>query len=298
MKSMTGFGRGISENAYGSVTTEIKSVNSRYIEINIRGDHLSGAYEDMIRKLIRERITRGKLNVTLSFSSGKEDIKEKVSINQKLLDQYIEALENVQKEYLPKGKKRKIKIADLLAMPEPWITVKKSDIPEEVFLQLVHDSAASAIDRLLIMREKEGLHLREDLLHRLSFLQEKLAFIISRQDREAKEFENRLRSRIQKYLEDSGLEIDEGRIAEEVALFAEKADFTEETVRFASHLKQFGLILNEPGAIGRRLDFLLQEMNREINTTASKASDTEVIDCVIIIKTELEKIREQVQNIE
>ena len=287
MKSMTGFGRGISENAYGSVTTEIKSVNSRYIEINIRGDHLSGAYEDMIRKLIRERITRGKLNVTLSFSSGKEDIKEKVSINQKLLDQYIEALENVQKEYLPKGKKRKIKIADLLAMPEPWITVEKSDIPEEVFLQLVHDSAASAIDRLLIMREKEGLHLREDLLHRLSFLQEKLAFIISRQDREAKEFENRLRSRIQKYLEDSGLEIDEGRIAEEVALFAEKADFTEETVRFASHLKQFGLIMNEPG-----------EMNREINTTASKASDTEVIDCVIIIKTELEKIREQVQNIE
>ena len=101
---MTGFGRGISENAYGSVTTEIKSVNSRYIEINIRGDHLSGAYEDMIRKLIRERITRGKLNVTLSFSSGKGDIKEKVSINQKLLDQYIEALENVQKEYLPKGK--------------------------------------------------------------------------------------------------------------------------------------------------------------------------------------------------
>lgn len=296
MESMTGFGRGISENANGIVTAEIKSVNSRYTEINIRSDHSFGVFEEMIRKLIKEKISRGKLNITLSFALHQGRAAEKVNVNQSLLDEYVRALKTVQKTGLVK--KEKIRISDLLAMPAPWITVEENSMSEEELQQLVHDSIVQAIGQLLVMRAKEGNHLKQDLLRRLGFLQEKLAFIISRQDAAAGQYESRLRSRIQKYLADSGFKADEGRILEEVAAFAEKADYTEEAVRFASHLKQFALIMEESGPVGRRLDFLLQEMNREVNTTASKACDTEVIDCVIIMKTELEKIREQVQNIE
>ena len=148
------------------------------------------------------------------------------------------------------------------------------------------------------MRQREGHNLKVDLKQRLAFLREKLAFLLSRQDLAAKAYEERLRQRMEKILEQMNFEVDEGRILEEVALFSEKTDYTEEVVRFASHLDQFDAMLESEEPIGRKLDFLLQEINREASTTASKASDAEVIDTVIQIKTELEKIREQVQNIE
>ena len=148
------------------------------------------------------------------------------------------------------------------------------------------------------MREREGNNLKVDLKKRLAFLREKLAFLISRQDLETKAYEERLRLRMTKILGAMGVELDETRLLEEVAIYSEKTDYTEEVVRFGSHLDQFEQMLDSSEPVGRKLDFLLQEINREVNTTASKASDTEVIDCVITIKTELEKIREQVQNIE
>ena len=155
-----------------------------------------------------------------------------------------------------------------------------------------------ALVSLIEMRQREGHNLKVDLKQRLAFLREKLAFLLSRQDLAAKAYEERLRQRMEKILEQMNFEVDEGRILEEVALFSEKTDYTEEVVRFASHLDQFDTMLESEEPIGRKLDFLLQEINREANTTASKASDAEVIDTVIQIKTELEKIREQVQNIE
>lgn len=155
-----------------------------------------------------------------------------------------------------------------------------------------------AIEGLLTMRRTEGENLKKDLEKRLSFLEEKRQFLLSKQDVAVKEYEERLKARIDKALEGRDAETDEDRVLQEVAIYSEKVDYTEEVVRLGSHLSQFRQILDSDGPIGRKLDFLLQEINREVNTTASKASDTEVVDCVIIIKTELEKLREQVQNIE
>ncbi len=296
MHSMTGFGRGTGEGAIGTVTAEIKAVNSRFLEINIRSDHFSGALEEAARQLLKQSITRGKLNVFLSFTPAQAGNTTKVSINEGLLAAYLDALEKVQD--LKHVKKGKISVSDLLAMPETFLTVTKEDISDEDMMPLVQGAVEKAIASLLDMRAREGENLKTDLLSRLTFLRTQLTFLISKQDAAAKEYEERLRQRMEKLLETMGVEIDEGRILEEVAIYSEKTDYTEEVVRFASHLDQFEHMLQSEEPVGRKLDFLLQEINREANTTASKASDREVIDTVIVIKTELEKIREQIQNIE
>ena len=295
MNSMTGFGKGSGEGAVGTVNAEIKAVNSRFLEINIRSDHFSGVLEEAARQAIKESVHRGKLNVSLSFTPAAGGEAVEVSLNEPLLDAYISALSTV-------GKRKKVKgrtgISDLLSLPESFLSVQKENISDEDMLPLVREAVTEAIGSLSAMREREGNNLKVDLKKRLAFLREKLAFLISRQDLETKAYEERLRLRMTKLLGTMGVELDETRLLEEVAIYSEKTDYTEEVVRFGSHLDQFEQMLDSSEPVGRKLDFLLQEINREVNTTASKASDTEVIDCVITIKTELEKIREQVQNIE
>lgn len=295
MNSMTGFGKGSGEGAVGTVNAEIKAVNSRFLEINIRSDHFSGVLEEAARQAIKESVHRGKLNVSLSFTPAAVGVAVEVSLNEPLLDAYISALSTVGRRKKVKGR---IGISDLLSMPESFLSVQKKNISDEDMLPLVREAVTEAIGSLSAMREREGNNLKVDLKKRLAFLREKLAFLISRQDLETKAYEERLRLRMTKLLGTMGVELDETRLLEEVAIYSEKTDYTEEVVRFGSHLDQFEQILDSSEPVGRKLDFLLQEINREVNTTASKASDTEVIDCVITIKTELEKIREQVQNIE
>ncbi len=295
MNSMTGFGKGSGEGAVGTVNAEIKAVNSRFLEINIRSDHFSGVLEEAARQAIKESVHRGKLNVSLSFTPAAGGEAVEVSLNEPLLDAYISALSTVGKRKKVKGR---IGIFDLLSLPESFLSVQKKNISDEDMLPLVREAVTEAIGSLSAMREREGNNLKVDLKKRLAFLREKLAFLISRQDLETKAYEERLRLRMTKLLGTMGVELDETRLLEEVAIYSEKTDYTEEVVRFGSHLDQFEQMLDSSEPVGRKLDFLLQEINREVNTTASKASDTEVIDCVITIKTELEKIREQVQNIE
>ena len=295
MNSMTGFGKGSGEGAVGTVNAEIKAVNSRFLEINIRSDHFSGVLEEAARQAIKESVHRGKLNVSLSFTPAAGGEAVEVSLNEPLLDAYISALSTVGKRKKVKGR---IGISDLLSLPESFLSVQKKNISDEDMLPLVREAVTEAIGSLSAMREREGNNLKVDLKKRLAFLREKLAFLISRQDLETKAYEERLRLRMTKLLGTMGVELDETRLLEEVAIYSEKTDYTEEVVRFGSHLDQFEQMLDSSEPVGRKLDFLLQEINREVNTTASKASDTEVIDCVITIKTELEKIREQVQNIE
>ena len=295
MNSMTGFGKGSGEGAVGTVNAEIKAVNSRFLEINIRSDHFSGVLEEAARQAIKESVHRGKLNVSLSFTPAAGGEAVEVSLNEPLLDAYISALSTVGKRKKVKGR---IGISDLLSLPESFLSVQKKNISDEDMLPLVREAVTEAIGSLSAMREREGNNLKVDLKKRLTFLREKLAFLISRQDLETKAYEERLRLRMTKLLGTMGVELDETRLLEEVAIYSEKTDYTEEVVRFGSHLDQFEQMLDSSEPVGRKLDFLLQEINREVNTTASKASDTEVIDCVITIKTELEKIREQVQNIE
>ncbi len=296
MRSMTGFGRGVGEGANGSVTAEIKAVNSRFLEINIRSDHFSGALEEAARQAVKNSLSRGKLNIFLSFRPSSAGNATKVTVDEGLVNAYLDALTKVQG--MRHVKKGKVSVADLLALPEPFLQVTKEDLSDEDMLPLVKAAMEMAISSLIAMREKEGENLKNDLLQRLTFLRQNLTFLISKQDVAAQEYEERLRQRMEKLISTMGVEIDEGRLLEEVAIYSEKTDYTEEVVRFASHLEQFEEMLADSEPVGRKLDFLLQEINREANTTASKASDREVIDTVITIKTELEKIREQIQNIE
>ena len=296
MRSMTGFGRGVGEGAIGTVTAEIKAVNSRFLEINIRSDHFSGTLEEAARQAVKNSISRGKLNIFLSFKPSSAGNATKVTVNEGLVNAYLDALTKVQA--MRHVKKGKVSVADLLALPEPFLQVTKEDLSDEDMLPLVTAAMEMAISSLIAMREKEGENLKNDLLQRLTFLRQNLTFLISKQDVAAQEYEERLRQRMEKLISTMGVEIDEGRLLEEVAIYSEKTDYTEEVVRFASHLEQFEEMLAGSEPVGRKLDFLLQEINREANTTASKASDREVIDTVITIKTELEKIREQIQNIE
>ncbi len=296
MRSMTGFGRGTGEGAIGTVTAEIKAVNSRFLEINIRSDHFSGALEEAARQAVKNSLSRGKLNIFLSFRPSSAGNATKVTVDEGLVNAYLDALTKVQG--MRHVKKGKVSVADLLALPEPFLQVTKEDLSDEDMLPLVKAAMEMAISSLIAMREKEGENLKNDLLQRLTFLRQNLTFLISKQDVAAQEYEERLRQRMEKLISTMGVEIDEGRLLEEVAIYSEKTDYTEEVVRFASHLEQFEEMLADSEPVGRKLDFLLQEINREANTTASKASDREVIDTVITIKTELEKIREQIQNIE
>lgn len=193
---------------------------------------------------------------------------------------------------------RKPSVSDLLLLPTPFLHVAIESITDEELISLARKAVSAALAGVNEMRRREGENLAADLNKRIDLLKEKLLYLKSKQNIIVEDYEKRLRSRMIKLLEDSGSAWDETRLLQEVAVYSEKTDYTEELTRFESHLNQFAAALNSMEPIGRKLDFLLQEINREINTTASKANDISVIDCVIIIKTELEKIREQVQNIE
>jgi len=217
-------------------------------------------------------------------------------VDEDLLKAYLEAVGPVRK--MAGVDKNKPTVADLLNLPAPWLKVEKEEISEEELLPVVKEAVNAALAGMGEMRLREGANLAEDLKKRIAFLREKLSFLKQNQDRVAADYAARLRQRIQKVMNDVNFKTDEGRILQEIAIYSEKTDFTEETVRFGSHLDQFEAALASDKPIGRKLDFLLQELNREINTTASKANDIDIVDCVIMVKTELEKIREQVQNIE
>lgn len=294
--SMTGYGRSCVSDAAGTVTLEIKTVNSRFLEINIRSEGVSPAMEELVRNCVKARIVRGKTSVFLKFSTADAGASVRAELNEPLLKAQVEALR--QAGELPGIKKGKLTAADLLALPVSWICVTCDPVSDEVLEPLVRKAADEALAGLMAMREREGRNLAEDLQSRMTFLKEQLQFLKEKQPDIIQQYENRLRTRLQSLLDTMNIQTDEGRILEEVAVYAEKTDFTEEMVRFGSHLDQFCTALQTEGSIGRKLDFLLQELNREINTTASKANELEVVDCVIRIKTELEKVREQVQNIE
>lgn len=193
---------------------------------------------------------------------------------------------------------RKPSVSDLLSLPTPFLHVAIESITDEELISLAREAVFAALAGVNEMRRREGENLAADLNKRIDLLREKLLYLKSKQNIIVEDYEKRFRSRMIKLLEDSGNAWDETRLLQEVAVYSEKTDYTEELTRFESHLNQFAAALDSTEPIGRKLDFLLQEINREINTTASKANDISVIDCVIIIKTELEKIREQVQNIE
>ena len=302
MKSMTGFGHGTATGTKGIVTAEIKTVNNRFLELNIRTDHFSAAAEESIKSLIKEQVHRGKIYVNLIFTSDGSRKNIHVSLDEDLLSAYLDVFHMLR--HKDGIRCRKPSVSDL-SLPAPFLHVAIESITDEELISLAREAVSAALAGVNEMRRREGENLAADLNKRaadlnkrIDLLREKLLYLKSKQNIIVEDYEKRLRSRMIKLLEDSGNAWDETRLLQEVAVYSEKTDYTEELTRFESHLNQFAAALDSTEPIGRKLDFLLQEINREINTTASKANDISVIDCVIIIKTELEKIREQVQNIE
>lgn len=294
--SMTGYGRSTVSGAAGTATVEIKTVNSRFLELNFRSDGVSPAMEDLVRQLVKQTVSRGKASITLKFVPADDSQPVRVTVNEALLAAQTEALRAAQAR--PGIRHQKLTASDLLALPAPWMRVFCDPVSDEAVEPLMREAAEEALASLSAMRLREGANLAADLERRMEFLRSRLGFLKDKQPLIIAQYEERLRGRIQSLLGKAGLSADEGRILEEVAVYAEKTDYTEELVRFESHLGQFSAALAGEGPVGRKLDFLLQEINREINTMASKANDLEVVDCVILMKTELEKIREQVQNLE
>lgn len=220
MNSMTGFGRGIGESEIGSVTAEIKAVNSRFLEINIRSDHFPGSLEEIARAAAKKTLSRGKLNIFLSFTPTASAKATRVEVDEGLLSAYLSVLDDISGR---KGvKKGKVHVSDLLSLPEPFLTIRKEAATEEEMAPLVKAAMEGALVSLIEMRQREGHNLKVDLKQRLAFLRERLAFLLSRQDLAAKAYEERLRQRMEKILEQMNFEVDEGRILEEVALFSEK----------------------------------------------------------------------------
>ena len=300
---MTGFGHGTATGTKGIVTAEIKTVNNRFLELNIRTDHFSAAAEESIKSLIKEQVHRGKIYVNLTFTSDGSRKNIHVSLDEDLLSAYLDVFHMLR--HKDGIRCRKPSVSDLLSLPAPFLHVAIESITDEELISLAREAVSAALAGVNEMRRREGENLAADLNKRaadlnkrIDLLREKLLYLKSKQNIIVEDYEKRLRSRMIKLLEDSGNAWDETRLLQEVAVYSEKTDYTEELTRFESHLNQFAAALDSTEPIGRKLDFLLQEINREINTTASKANDISVIDCVIIIKTELEKIREQVQNIE
>lgn len=293
---MTGFGCGNAANEKGAFTVEIKAVNSRFLEINMKGNYVSPELENYVKKLIKEKVQRGKLYVSLSFAPAENGQDTNVTIDRNLLQSYMIALNEIR--HMDGIKNNKVTISDLLSLPDSFLHVSTKPMPDSELQPLFEEALIMALNQLDDMRVKEGSNLASDLQKRIEFLYRKLDVLKSMQDKVVDDYKTRLQERIIDMLKKVDADIDESRLLQEVAIYSEKTDFTEELVRLESHLKQFSDTFNHKEPVGRRLDFLLQEMNREINTTASKANDIKVIDCVIIVKTELEKMREQVQNIE
>lgn len=292
MKSMTGFGRGEASGENFSVSADIKTVNNRFLDLNLRLSSELQPIEGEIKSLITSRLSRGRVDVNLQYEKTSDVAYE---LNRPLISGYITALKEMKEEFDLEGEPDMNYIARL---PNALQT-KKDEVSEE-FFEGVKTAIASALDSLEKMREVEGESMKNDLKSLLKSIENQLPTIEKEVENVSQEYFDRLQKKIEKLLSksDSQIEIDQARIAQEVAYIADKSDISEEITRLNSHIEQFYSIIDENEPIGKRLDFLTQEFNREANTIASKTQNLIVKEAALVIKAEIEKIREQVQNIE
>lgn len=291
IKSMTGYGK--SEQTIDSlnVTVEIKSVNHRYFEFSARVPREYGFLEEKLKKYCNSLITRGKVECYVSV----EDLEERemeVNVNKTLAAGYVKALKELSERF---GLKDDISAVTLSRYPDV-ITLHKASEDEERIWNAVKTVAETAVSKFIEMRETEGSKLRVDILSRADYIIECVEFIEGRSPETVREYNEKLKQRMKELLGDAS--VDEQRLLNEAAIYADKIAVDEETVRLRSHISQLREFMNSNEAIGRKLDFLVQEINREANTIGSKAQDVDIAKKVIAIKAEVEKIREQVQNIE
>ena len=291
MKSMTGFGRGEKEVQGHVFTVEVKTVNHRYLESSIRLSRKLNALESKVRSVLKEKISRGKTDVFINYANHSQQ-QGSVWINDVKLAEYLKVLREQAHNY---GLEDDLKLSHVLQLPEVMETEESQTDLEELEPILVA-ALNEALDQLSIMREKEGENLKKDLISKLDGMLEHVAFIEERSPGIIAAYRENLEEKVKDLLGDT--QIDDNRLLMEVTIFADKVCIDEELVRLRSHIETTRSTLLAGGSIGRKLDFIAQEMNREANTIGSKCSDASVAHMVVELKNEIEKIREQIQNVE
>jgi len=287
---MTGYGVGRVRLEDGECLVEIKSLNNKYCDINIKNNFQSLEIEQKMEKLIKNRVSRGKVNILVKVENhGLSE--EKIMLNEDVSDSCYKNLKTLKKKYKLKDE---ISIDSMLKFKDVFKIVKEEESAK--IWPLVEKATNLALDSLLKMRGKEGKVLVADIRKRIRKIQKLIDKIEKYSKSSPLDYKDKFLSKIKKLTE--GLNVDEGRIELEAAIFTEKTDITEEIIRLKSHLIQFDDLLNSEESVGRKMDFLTQEINREVNTIGSKTNDMEVTSLVVLLKSELEKIREQARNIE
>lgn len=293
IKSMTGYGRAQKNSDLFNITAEVKSVNHRYFEFSSRVPRSYAFLDEKLKSLANSYISRGKVEFSLQIENVASSDTE-VSVNKPLAQSYIKAFGELS-EIAGKNISGELLLSSLINCRDIF-EYTKLEFDEDSVWNEVLPVASEALEKFVKMREAEGEKLKNDVLSRAKFILEKVEKVEERSPQTVKEYNDKLLSRISEFL--SGIQVDEQRIATECAIFADKVAVAEETVRLRSHIDQLNQFLNSDEPIGRKTDFLVQEMNREANTIGSKAQDVEIARCVLDIKSEIEKIREQIQNIE
>ncbi len=291
IKSMTGYGRAEETVDSMNIVVEIKSVNHRYFEFFAKVPRVYGFLEEKLKAFINSLVSRGKIECYVSIECL-EDSETQIVVNKALAEGYLNAVKTLAEDYSIDGT---ISAMTLSRYPDV-LSVHKAADDEEKIWNAVKVVAKDAIDKFINMRQVEGEKLKADVLSRADYIIECVEFVEERSPQTVKEYNEKLKVRIQELIGDAA--VDEQRLLNEAAIYADKIAVAEETVRLRSHISQLRTFLEADEAIGRKLDFLVQEINREANTIGSKAQDVEIAKRVISIKAEVEKIREQIQNIE
>jgi len=291
IKSMTGYGRAVETVNGREFSVELRSVNNRYLDCSVRIPRVLSFAEDAVKQAIKKSVSRGKVDVYISLRSENGD-DASIRLNKGILEGYLAAMHQMVDEY---GVKDDISASAVARLPEVFV-VEKPEVDEEQLLQDLMVVAGKAIENYDAMRSVEGQALETDLRTRGETILGYVAQVEKGNAQTVVDYRARLEAKLREVLENTS--IDESRILTEAAIFADKVAVDEETVRLRSHLQQMNTMLDGGGAVGRKLDFLLQEMNREANTIGSKCTDVNLARIVVDIKAELEKIREQTQNIE
>ena len=291
IRSMTGFGRAQDTVGNFSILVEVKSVNHRFFEFSCRVPRAYGFLEERLRSFVQLRVSRGKVDMFVQLEALSTE-GTRVAVNHELASGYVQALRELTEHY---GIREELSAVSLSRYPD-ILTVCQSSVDEEAVFAAVQPVAEQALAKFIAMREREGARLRDDVLARSRTIREAVGQVEQRSPQTVQERKEKLETRIRELLD--GVPLDESRLLTEVAVYADKVAVDEETVRLRSHLDQLDSLVSGDGAVGRKLDFLVQEINRETNTIGSKCSDLTLTRIVLDVKAEIEKIREQIQNIE
>jgi len=292
IKSMTGFGRGENSDGFHNFTVEIKTLNHRYNDIIVKMPKHISYFEESVKKIIKEKINRGRVEVFISLEYVNQSIID-IKVDMPLAKSYKQAIESIAGGL---NINEQVSLDQIVRIPDVIKAEKKEEDEEQIWICL-KGALEEAIDKMMVMRSEEGKELAKDITMKSANITEMVKEIEKRAPLVVLEYKEKLKARVEELLEEE-YKIDDSKLANEVAFFADKSNINEEIVRLYSHINQIISSLQMEEPVGRKLDFLVQEMNREINTIGSKASDLEITKLVVDVKSEIEKIREQIQNVE